>query len=414
MQVTVDHHLGNDRVSLRLVHIKHATELTEREGIVLRGVSEEVRSKAFELDLLDKHLADLLGSVLARDKTPHFKVRQKISCLLPIALFHGHGGTHDVVTRLLRRSSEDLTIVNIVVLAERARDDTVSPASDVTVDSSGSHIGKLEKHSADKVASLEEIQIDMLVEGDLSPLLRLLLLWGLVTEAASRDTLGQKLTVASGANIGQAVVRLPDLSKSESGHAEGNHHAVEQDLRLDIARHADGLLNVRHEQKVAGLVETIVIGVVEYMAKHGPGLGPVGSILVDIRAEVKHEFLVVDVLNGINRWLAASSRRVRLGVVGTGRDISGNAGRVEHAGLSELVVEGSGAGNLLGDSVVLVVDVLDAELSKLGGLRLGVEANKVGLILGKKINKFGLIPQTDDIFGSMRRNALQGLVVLFI
>lgn len=64
-------------------------------------------------------------------------------------------------------------------------------------------------------------------------------------------------------------------------------------------------------------------------------------------------------------------------------------------------MEGSGASNLLGDGVVLVVDVLDTELGKLGGLRLAVNADKVRLELGKEVDELGLVTETDDLLGSV-------------
>ena len=90
-----------------------------------------------------------------------------------------------------------------------------------------------------------------------------------------------------------------------------------------------------------------------------------------------------------------------LGVVRTSGVVPFNASRMEHAGLTKLIMEGSGASNLLGDGVVLVVDVLDTELGKLGGLRLAVNADKVRLELGKEVDELGLVTETDDLLGSV-------------
>ena len=283
VKIAIDHHLRNDRGGLGLVHVEHSAKLTEGKGVILRRISEEVSAKTFELDLLEEHLANLLHDVFARNKAPNFKVRQKTCSLSPVALLHGLGGTHDIIARLFRRSSKHLTVVNVVVFAEGAGNDTVAAPTGIAV-TSGGHVGQLEQHGTNEVACLEKIQIDVLMEGYLSSLLGLLLLGRLVAESASRNTLGQKLPDASSTDIGQTVVSFPDLSKSECRKAEDDHHTVEEDLSLDITRHANCLLNVRHEEKITRLVETIVVGMVEDMAEHGSGLGPVGTIVVDVRA----------------------------------------------------------------------------------------------------------------------------------
>ena len=87
-------------------------------------------------------------------KVPHLQRLQEFGALLPVPLHQGLGGRHDKVTGLLGGPGEDLTVVDVIVLAERPRNDPRSTRVGVPVYTRGSHVEHLQNHGADQMASL--------------------------------------------------------------------------------------------------------------------------------------------------------------------------------------------------------------------------------------------------------------------
>jgi len=80
---------------------------------------------------------------------------------------------------LFRGSGEYLAIVNVVVLSERSRNHS---RSTTFIYPCGRYVRSFEEHRGYQMASLQQIQIDMLMVGYLTPLLRFFLFRALVAE----------------------------------------------------------------------------------------------------------------------------------------------------------------------------------------------------------------------------------------
>mmetsp|Transcript_21507 Transcript_21507/g.53136 ORF Transcript_21507/g.53136 Transcript_21507/m.53136 type:complete len:343 (-) Transcript_21507:2038-3066(-) len=226
-QLAVDHHSGNNTVHLVLSHLKHATQLTEGERIVLSREGEKVGSQSFQFNLGSQHSFDCVHSIFSSNKIPHLELITKISTCLPVTLHQCLRCAHDIVTSLFRWSCEHLMFIYVAVLAECSGDGAQSSSTNgLRTDSNSSHVWNLKKHSTDQMASFKQIQVDVLVVRNLTALLCLFLLWGLLGESAHADTLCKKFTNTSRADFGETLVGLPDSPLSEGTHSKCNHHAV--------------------------------------------------------------------------------------------------------------------------------------------------------------------------------------------
>jgi hypothetical protein len=91
----------------------------------------------------------------------------------------------------------------------------------------------LKDHRADEVATVEHLQVNLHVEGDLSLVLLLLVLTGLIELSA--EPLGKELLVLGVvADVGKQVVSFLDLAKSESGKSSLSEGTVIKDLVIDL------------------------------------------------------------------------------------------------------------------------------------------------------------------------------------
>lgn len=91
----------------------------------------------------------------------------------------------------------------------------------------------LKDHRADEVATVENLQVNLHVEGDLSLVLLLLVLTGLIKLSA--EPLGKELLVLRVvADVGKQVVSFLDLAKSESGKSSLSEGTVVKDLVIDL------------------------------------------------------------------------------------------------------------------------------------------------------------------------------------
>lgn len=79
---------------------------------------------------------------------------------------------------------------------------------------------------------------------------------------------------------------------AEGAEAQRHHHSVVQDLGGNIGL-ADVVLEVAHEEQVAGRVEAVVERVVCDVAEHGAGAAAVVAVLVHRHAQLPQLLRVV-------------------------------------------------------------------------------------------------------------------------
>mmetsp|Transcript_20933 Transcript_20933/g.44167 ORF Transcript_20933/g.44167 Transcript_20933/m.44167 type:complete len:216 (+) Transcript_20933:479-1126(+) len=208
-----------------LAHFKHFAKLIVRKRVILRREREEIGAEATLFDVLCQHGSNLIASVFTCNKVPNFQRIEKLRTSLPISLHQGLSGGHDKVSCLFRRTSEHLTIINIMILAERARNHTCAT---ILVNTSGRHVGYFEEHGANEMTRLQQVQVDVLMVGDLPSLLCLFLFGALVAESTSGDALREEFTDSARTNVREALVGIPDFAKAEGSQAKSYHSTVEQ------------------------------------------------------------------------------------------------------------------------------------------------------------------------------------------
>mmetsp|Transcript_1412 Transcript_1412/g.5588 ORF Transcript_1412/g.5588 Transcript_1412/m.5588 type:complete len:298 (+) Transcript_1412:920-1813(+) len=183
------------------------------------------------------------------------------------------------------------------------------------------HVGHLQQHSADQMHRLQQLQVDVHVEGHLPTPLQLLTLRITLVEALQLHALGEQLLhTATDVQLAQARVRLADEAGVEGAKAELRNGAVEEDLRGHIhVLHA--LLHVRHEQQVARAVEVTRQRLRVDLTQHAARLGAFVAKLVDGGSELLRECrdgLGHGCLEHVDLeplWLRQNNRRVRIGLV---------------------------------------------------------------------------------------------------
>lgn len=231
-------HLADDGSDLGGVELKHVAEGLDGEGVVEGGVGEEVCSQTLLLDLLGEHLLDLLG---VGHQIPDLDAVDEADRLLPFTGGESLGGLHDVVSSVLRRSSEDLSLVVL-------QHTTVSLANDTLLHVGGrAGLGQernLQEHAAGQVHALEQLEVDVHVEGQLALLLQALLLGRDLAVSLHHDALSEQLLLAAAAaNLLQGVLSIVDEALAEGAETDLDESSVVEDLALDI-KAGDGLLQV--------------------------------------------------------------------------------------------------------------------------------------------------------------------------
>lgn len=245
-------HLADDGSDLGGVELEHVAEGLDGEGVVEGGVSEEVCSQTLLLDLLGEHLLDLLG---VGHQIPDLDAVDEADGLLPLTGGESLGGLHDVVSGVLRRSSEDLPLVVL-------QHTTVSLA-DYTLPNVRRRAGlgqerNLQEHATGQVNALKQLEVDVHVEGQLALLLQALLLGRNLAVSLHHDTLSEQLLLAAAAaDLLQGVLSIVDEALAEGAETDLDEGSVVQDLALDVEA-GDSLLQVRHEHHVTSLVVVIV------------------------------------------------------------------------------------------------------------------------------------------------------------
>mmetsp|Transcript_10319 Transcript_10319/g.27114 ORF Transcript_10319/g.27114 Transcript_10319/m.27114 type:complete len:668 (+) Transcript_10319:223-2226(+) len=411
MNLLVDHHLRDHAVGYALLQVKHDAELRERKRVVVRRVGEEVGAKRLALDLILQHILHFLSGVLARNEVPNVHlVEDKVRAPLPIARCEGLGRGEHVIAHVLGWASEHLAVEKVHILPEVARDDA-RPFAELL----GGHVWHFEQHGGGEVAPLEQLEVDVHVVWRLPAALGLLLLRVLVRVAHRLDTLCEQLLVARRADVREALVRLEDEAEAERAEAEHDHGAIEEDLGGHV-RVPDVLLQVRHEEQIARIVEPVVKRVVSDVAEHGARACAVIAMLVDdaVAKLLDQHGLVLE--HCVDRRLAAHGRRMeglRLDF-GAERRRWTKASRVEVSVLAPLLGELLGLEHGLGDRVVLVVGVLDAEQRHDSSLPHIAHALVVLLRGRAEMRELGLHAEASHVLGRVRVDRDERLCVLLL
>jgi len=90
----------------------------------------------------------------------------QLDTLLPITTLKSLRRLHDVITLVLRRTSEDLTVRVIEHSSESSRNDLLLEEFGIVV--ALSHEWNFEKHGRDEVGDFEELEVDVHVERKLT------------------------------------------------------------------------------------------------------------------------------------------------------------------------------------------------------------------------------------------------------
>ena len=258
MELAVDDHLGEEAVNLSLAELEQQGELLDGDRIVVCGVGEDEGSQGDLLDLAEQHGLDGLG---VADVLPAAELEEDVGGGLPVSAGELLGGGDDKVSRALSRPhSPKLALGHADEAGEGAGKRAVLDVVLV-----GSEVGHLKQQGGDEMDRLDGLQADVLVVGDLAALLQALLLGRpLDSEAELGQALGEEFLVVgahAGVQVHEARVGVGDQAGAEGGQAELDHGAVEEDLDGDVQA-ADAVLEVAHQDHIAGLREAIVDGVV--------------------------------------------------------------------------------------------------------------------------------------------------------
>lgn len=125
----------------------------------------------------------------------------------------------------------------------------------------------------------------MHVEGQLSLLLKALLLGRHLVVSLHHDTLGEQLLLtAAAADLLQSVLGIIDKTLAESAETNLDQSSVVQDLALDV-KVGDVLLQMRHQHHVTGLVVLAVKGEEVNLAQHGSGTDNTVAVAEQVVAE---------------------------------------------------------------------------------------------------------------------------------
>lgn len=183
LELLGDHHLAGDAVRVVLGEPEHGGEPVQAQGVVAGGVGEEEGPQGLVLDLGLEHVED---GVAVTQELPGAEGVDDGETLLEVALREGPSGGHHVVADVLRRPGEGLPLAHLEEPPERLADD---PAPGVV--RVGGHVGDLQEHRADEVDRLEELEVDVHVEGHLVPSLEFFLV-GTVHKFPRESVINQK------------------------------------------------------------------------------------------------------------------------------------------------------------------------------------------------------------------------------
>mmetsp|Transcript_60259 Transcript_60259/g.162493 ORF Transcript_60259/g.162493 Transcript_60259/m.162493 type:complete len:228 (+) Transcript_60259:726-1409(+) len=210
----------------------------------------------------------------------------------PVPFLQSAGRADDGLLGVLRRAREDLLLLRLQRPSEHPRDDALVGGHNGL----HGHVGDLEEHGTDVVGTLQHLQVDVHVVGQLPLPLGALLLRGLLDALAEHQALREQLPgLVVHAHVHEAVVRVLDLAQPERAEAHLGQGAVVEDGGVDVVLH--GLLRqVAQMQEVPGLLEVVVerkvVGLGEASARLQLSLVQLLHLVGDLRP---HEDVVAEV-----------------------------------------------------------------------------------------------------------------------
>ena len=400
LELPLDHELGGDGVDLRLREVEALGERLPGDGLVVLPVGEEEGAQRLHADPLPEHLAHLLRGALAGQQPPDLEAEHEPLAALVVAPSEALGRLDHVVPVRLRRPEEDLVVpllqeVHERPLLEAARAGAAAARGERHVHDHG-------RHERD---ALEEVQVDVHVEGHLAAQLRLLRLG--VHVAPVGHALREQVLRAAGAEVLEAVLRVLEQAGAEGAQPERRHHAVEEDLRVHVALALrDGALQVRHEQQVARRVVVAAQRRVEDVAQHAARLAARVAVLVHRRAERRHELREV-ARRRLHARPAEPRGRVAL-VLPPLLALAAEAGRVQQL----LLAEGLRVEHLQADAavevLVAVVEELHLQLREPRGRGVVPDAREVLLAERRRLEQLRLLADALRVLHHVGVRAPQG------
>ena len=229
-----------------------------------------------------------LGRVLQQG--PDLDRQDEILGFFPVSVLQGLAGLHDVVSRTLGRSHKGLP----VGLLEKPPEGPADGLSLGLVSVERSQQGDFDQHGGNEESSLEELEVDVHVERQKTPLFDEFLLRGVLRE--SLDSLSQELLgTLRRKDFEQGRLTFGKVTLLEGGKTDLNDDSVVQDLSGDIGV-LNRVLEVAHQEHIPGLVVLAVERVVVDVAQHGSGSDEGRRITVQIDGERVDE--VVGLLRG--------------------------------------------------------------------------------------------------------------------
>lgn len=152
-------HLADNGSHLPGVELKHGAQCGDGQCVVEGRICEQVSAQTLLLNLLSEHRLDVLG---AWHELPDLDAVDEVRSLLPLTSREGLGRLHDVVAGVLGRAGKDLALMVFEHTAICLADDALL---DIGRRTSLSQQRDLKKHAAGQVHTLQELKVDVHVEG---------------------------------------------------------------------------------------------------------------------------------------------------------------------------------------------------------------------------------------------------------
>jgi hypothetical protein len=187
-----------------------------------------------------------------------------------------------VVSGVLGRASEDLALMVLEHTSVCLADDALL---DIGRRASLGEEGDFEKHAACEIHTLEQLQVDVHMERELSLTLKSLLFWRNLAVSLNHNTLSEKLLLASATtDLLKSGLGFVDKTGSKSAESDLDEGTVEEDLAVDIEG-VDGFLQMRHEHHIACLVVVVVQSEEINLAQHSAGSDDAFAVNKEVVAE---------------------------------------------------------------------------------------------------------------------------------
>ena len=169
-ELLVGDHSADDGRNLLGGQLEHVGQRGDGQAVVEGSVGEQVGAQTLFLRLGREHLLDLLG---LRHEIPDLDGGQHLGSLLPVTGGEELGRHDDTVTGVLGGSGEHLALVVVEHAAEGLGDHA---AAHLGGGGGLCHEGNFKEHAGGEVDALEQLEVDMHVEGELALALKALLL----------------------------------------------------------------------------------------------------------------------------------------------------------------------------------------------------------------------------------------------